>query len=281
MLQAAIAELRQEDAKFAKLYQMLSDLAPFTLAFSGGVDSALLLALASTLSGKRQCSALTIKMPYTARWEVTEAIQYAAALSFKHAVIALEMPDSVRDNPAQRCYFCKRALMTALRERADAKCLIDGSNYDDLSDYRPGMRALKECGVVSPLLLCEVTKGEIRQWSKRLALPTWDKPAYACLLTRLEHNQTVERATLDLVEAAEIFLFSLEIRDVRVRKHASLARIEVKAADLPLVIAKRDCISAQLMQLGFSHVTLDLIGYRPSGQQYLAHEGVDVGSAKS
>ncbi len=280
MLAERVALLRQRDAKFAELYHLLADLAPFTVAFSGGVDSTLLLAISSTLRQAERCLALTAEMPYIAKWELKEAIEYSAKLPIKHELVTLAIPELIKDNPKLRCYYCKNALMTAIIDRSKAlniSTVIDGTNYDDLSDYRPGLKALQECGVKSPFLSCQIGKAQIRQWSKQLALPTWDKPAYACLLTRLESDKRIEQADLALIEAAEIFLFSLGIRDVRVRKHGNLARIEVKEAALQQVLDERLTIAEQLKQLGFKHVTLDLLGYRMSGLAD-ADKGVSVES---
>ncbi len=272
MLKKAIDQLCQRDSKFNELYQLLTSLAPFALAFSGGVDSTLLLAICSTLNQARNCLALTIKTPYIAKWELKEAMAYSTSLNFKHDVVALAIPELIKNNPKLRCYYCKNALMTEIIDRAkrhDIKTIIDGTNYDDLSDYRPGLKALRENGVISPFLECQVTKQDIRQWSKFLNLKTWDKPAYACLLTRLETDKPIEESDLDLIEAAEMFLFSLGIRDVRVRKHENLARIEVPEDVLQVVFEQRNAIVEGLAELGFDYITLDMVGYRMSGLQHL------------
>ncbi len=272
MLKKAIDQLCRRDSKFNELYQLLTSLAPFALAFSGGVDSTLLLAICSTLNQARNCLALTIKTPYIAKWELKEAMAYSTSLNFKHDVVALAIPELIKNNPKLRCYYCKNALMTEIIDRAkrhDIKTIIDGTNYDDLSDYRPGLKALRENGVISPFLECQVTKQDIRQWSKFLNLKTWDKPAYACLLTRLETDKPIEESDLDLIEAAEMFLFSLGIRDVRVRKHENLARIEVPEDVLQVVFEQRNAIVEGLAELGFDYITLDMVGYRMSGLQHL------------
>ncbi len=245
MLKTAIDQLRQRDEKFDSLYRQLASLDPFAVAFSGGVDSTLLLAICSTLDNANDCLALTIKTPYTAKWELEEATAYSASLDFKHDVVAMAIPELIKNNPKLRCYYCKNALMTEIIAKAKQytiETIIDGTNYDDLSDYRPGLKALRENGVISPFLECRVTKQDIRQWSKFLKLKTWDKPAYACLLTRLETDKPIAESDLDLIEAAEMFLFSLGIRDVRVRKHGNLARIEVPEDVLQVIFEQRNVI---------------------------------------
>ncbi len=275
MLKQGVARLLKGDVAFAEFYRHLTALAPFALAFSGGVDSTLLLAISSTLSQAPACLALTAETPYIASWELKEAVAYGATLPIDHQIVKIDIPELIKDNPKLRCYYCKNALMTAIIDAARAAgiaTVIDGSNYDDLADYRPGLTALRECGVISPFLDCQIGKSQIRQWSQQLNLPTWDKPAYACLLTRLESDKLIDRADLALIEAAETFLFSLGIRAVRVRKQGDLARIEVVAEQLDLVIAQRSVIDAQLKQLGFNYVTLDLAGYRMSGLLNLTDE---------
>ncbi len=272
MLKTAIDQLRQRDKKFKQLYHELNSLSPFAVAFSGGVDSTLLLSICSTLPNAANCLALTIKTPYIAKWELKEAVAYSTSLNFKHDVVTMAIPELIKNNPKLRCYYCKNALMTEIIAKAKQyaiETIIDGTNYDDLSDYRPGLKALRENGVISPFLECQVTKQEIRQWSKFLKLKTWDKPAYACLLTRLETDKPIAESDLDLIEAAEMFLFSLGIRDVRVRKHGSLARIEVPEDVLQVVFKQRSVIVEGLAELGFDYVTLDMVGYRMSGLKHL------------
>ncbi len=272
MLKTAIDQLRQREPKFDKLYNHLTAISPFVLAFSGGVDSTLLLAICSTLKKATDCRAITIVTPYIAKWELKEAIDYGNSLNFKHDVVTMAIPELIKNNPKLRCYYCKNALMTEIINSAkqqDIETIIDGTNYDDLSDYRPGLKALRENGIISPFLECQITKNEIRQWSKFLKLKTWDKPAYACLLTRLETDKPIAEADLNLIEAAEMFLFSLGIRDVRVRKHERLARIEVPEDILQVVFKQRSVIVEGLAELGFDYVTLDMVGYRMSGLQHL------------
>ncbi len=272
MLTKTIQQLRQTNRKFDELYRFLKSISPFALAFSGGVDSTLLLAICSTLCEAQNCLALTIKTPYIANWELKEAVAYSASLNFKHDVITMAIPELIKNNPKLRCYYCKNALMTEIIAKAkqyEIETIIDGTNHDDLSDYRPGLKALRENGVISPFLDCQVTKQEIRQWSRLLNLKTWNKPAYACLLTRLEPDKPVAEADLDLIEAAELYLFDLGIRDVRVRKHNRLARIEVPEDILQVVFEQRSVIVEGLTELGFDYITLDMVGYRMSGLEHL------------
>lgn len=258
-----------------KKYEMLVDyiesLESLVIAFSGGVDSSFLLRAAKDALGDN-CLALTIKAPFHPGWEIEEARALARKLGVKHIVLERDhIPQQIINNPGDRCYLCKRIIFQEILDFARSnnyKYVADGSNFDDTKDYRPGMRALEELKVISPLLDIGFTKDEIRQMSRRLNLPTWDKPAYACLLTRIEHGQMITEVDLRKIERAESYIFSLGFPIARVRLHGQLARIEVAANQLEDLL-KKEIIEKVIMnfkKIGFQYITVDLEGYRMGSQ---------------
>jgi uncharacterized protein len=236
------------------------------------VDSSLLVALAREAYGE-EALALTVAAPQMACWEIEEARQLASSLGVRHRVVDLPLLPAIRDNPPERCYLCKRALFRELRALAAVAGLaglLDGTNRDDLGDHRPGLRALRELGISSPLAACGLTKADVRALSRRLGLPTWDKPAYACLLTRLPHGTPVTEEDLRRIEAAERLFIELGYPGVRVRTHGDLARIEIDPAEHPRLLGEAGAIAARLQHLGYRHVTLDLLGYRSGSMNAVA-----------
>ena len=213
-----------------KLNRILEDYNTCTVAFSGGVDRTFLLAAAIRVLGKENVTAITCVPPYVADWEITEAGELAEALECRHLVLQAEMLDEVSTNPTNRCYVCKTALFSGMLKTCAENgygILCDGTNADDTGDYRPGMKALQELGIKSPLLKAGMTKGHIRSVSRESELPTWDKPPYACLLTRLPHDTKVTRTVLDLIEKSEVAMMEEGFPYVRVRHHNDIARIEI------------------------------------------------------
>ena len=254
------------DPKYLQLIAYLSKLGDAAVAFSGGVDSTFLLKAACDALDER-VTALTIKSPYIPNWEIEEAIENAGKLGVVHMIIEAPLTNEIIHNPENRCYICKRFIFSKLREIADEKGfrnLIDGTNSDDSSGSRPGMKALKELHVLSPLKENGFGKQEIRRLSRILGLPTWEKPAYACLLTRIPYNTSVEESVLRRIEKAEGFLIGLDIKAVRVRVHGDIARIEVDPTLIKKIVEgdlyKK--INKYFKGLGFKYVTLDLEGYR-------------------
>jgi uncharacterized protein len=251
---------------YQRLLELLRGLGSVAVACSGGLDSSLLLAAARLALGERAL-ALTVVTPYMAAGEIAEARELTRTLGVRHRVLELPMPESITHNPPDRCYRCKRALFAELKAVATDEgfaWLADGSNRDDLADYRPGMRALRELEIRSPLLEADLGKAEIRRYARALNLPVWDKPASACLLTRLPHDTEVRLEVLRRVEASEHALRALGFGAVRVRCHDDLARIEVDRTEhlrlLDATITAR--VVAALNECGFRYVTLDLQGYR-------------------
>lgn len=267
-VQERVRALRADDSRFEALCALLEALSPYALGFSGGVDSTLLLAVTGALS--EGSIAVTIDAPYIPRWEIEEARRYAARFGVVHRVIAMAVPEEISDNPPNRCYLCKYTVFEFIRNTAleyGVSAIIDGSNADDLGDLRPGLKALEALEVRSPLLMCGATKVDIRRWSAFLELPTAEKPAYACLLTRIPHGAPICPETLTRIESAERALFEMGFPAVRVRVHGGIARIEVPCERF-LEMAEPGCaaaISDTLKALGFDYVTLDLSGYTMGG----------------
>lgn len=221
--------------RYADLLSWLRGLQGAVLAFSGGVDSALLLAAAREALGDRLL-AVTLVTPYTPADDVAAAKSLAAALGTRHLLLERPIPDAILANPPERCYLCKRALFGELLSIARAEglaTLLEGSNADDLLELRPGFRAVQELGVQSPLLAAGLVKAEIRRLARAQGLAVWNRPSGSCLLTRLPHGATVTEAALRRIDAGEGLLRSLGFLQLRLRSHGELARIEVPPEDLP------------------------------------------------
>jgi len=236
------------------------------VAFSGGVDSTFLLYTLSLFKGPEIC-AVTIKTPYIPQWEVDEAVSFCKSISVSHEIISLPIPGNIINNPGDRCYKCKLNLFSYIKKYArDNGCNIitDGTNSDDTSDYRPGMKALSELKVRSPLLEAGFTKAEIRSALKEYGLETWNKPAYACLLTRLPHDTPVKEESLKTVEKAEQYLAKKGFPGTRVRLHNDIARLECQPGLINILVNGpiRDDIVSYLKSIGIKYITLDLEGYK-------------------
>ncbi|MGM0652199.1 MAG: ATP-dependent sacrificial sulfur transferase LarE [Bacillota bacterium] len=251
-----------------KLKGLLRSSESAVIAFSGGADSYLLLSYAVSVMGPRMVLAVTINTPLNMQSEIEVAAQLAAALKVEHKVIDIDpcSEPQFTANPPERCYICKRILfgpLIKLAEDEGFKVVLEGSNADDLDDYRPGLRAVKELGVRSPLLEAGLSKAEIRFLSRQRNLSTWDKPSAACLASRIPYGEKITGVKLKQVAAAEDFLRSLGLEgNLRVRRHGSLARIEVDENAFSTVTARHGEIRQKLKELGFIYVTLDLCGFR-------------------
>ncbi len=254
--------------KFQLLKENLKKMERVIVAFSGGVDSTFLLK-AATLSGLSDILAVTGVSESIPPEEVSFAREFARALNVKYREIRTdELNDNnYVNNPPERCYYCKKELFTKLREIADREgyhFIVDGTNADDMNDWRPGMRAAREEGVRSPLLEAGLGKEEIRMLSKSLGLPSWDKPATPCLASRFPYGYRITREALMKVYRAESFIRGLGVRELRVRYHGDLARIEISPGDFMKIMDSetRKRLVEHFKEIGFKFITLDLEGFR-------------------
>ncbi len=256
------------NAGYDRLIGLLRSMGSVAVAFSAGVDSTFLLRAAREALGDRVL-AITVRSRFVPRRELEASEALCRTIGVPQLILEVDpfTVEGVRENPADRCYLCKRELFTRIRAAAEARGfaqVAEGSNADDLEDYRPGMRAIRELGIRSPLLELGLTKAEIRAMSRELGLPTWDKPAMACLATRIPTGTPLTEESLRRAEKAEERLSDLGFGKLRVRVHGDLARIELDPAELPRLLDEemRQTVHRDLLALGFRWVSLDLGGYQ-------------------
>lgn len=260
--------VKQLKEKYGDLKKYLQGFDSLAVAFSGGVDSTFLLAAAKEALGEKAI-AVTLLSGFVPENEVQEATLFATALGVRHEFIQvdeLSIP-GVASNPPDRCYLCKKALFTKIKvlaEKMDIQQVVDGSNLDDEGDYRPGMQALAELGIKSPLRIAQLTKEEIRSLSQMLTLPTWNKPSFACLASRIPYGEAITKEKLAMIEKAELFLMAQGLKQMRVRCHDKLARVEVPEEDIPLLLngEMRKKIAEAFAKIGFTYTAIDIKGYR-------------------
>lgn len=269
---------REVQNKLKTLELELAKLPGLVIGFSGGVDSSLLVTVAHEVLGNKML-AVTIDSAFCPRREMAEATGIAKLKGMEHQVVKLNplVDKTVAANPPERCYYCKKLVFSKLVEIAQEKgfaYIADGSNVDDDKDYRPGMKALKELKVISPLKLAGLSKADIRAISEALQLPTWQKESAACLASRIPYGEEITEKKLRQIEAAEEVLAPLKLSHLRVRLHGTIARIEVGQEDFAKImeIQTRRAAVADLKKLGFQYVTLDLEGYRMGSLNELLHK---------
>ena len=254
--------------KQSSLIAYLRGLGKTAIAFSGGVDSTFLLKTAYDALGDDVLAIIgkTVSVPNR---EYLEAVSFCRSLGVQHTVIGIDQMsiEGFADNPPERCYLCKKALFAAFLKEAASRgfsFVAEGSNMDDLGDYRPGLKALSELGIRSPLREADLTKADVRALSRELDLPTWNKPSFACLATRIPCGEEITEEKLHMVEEAEESLFDLGFTQVRVRHHGEIARIEVVKEEMTKLLEPDVAmiVTGRLREIGFRYITVDLDGYR-------------------
>jgi pyridinium-3,5-biscarboxylic acid mononucleotide sulfurtransferase len=254
------------DSKTMKLDSVLRDIKSMVVAFSGGVDSSFLAYHAARLENIKMV-AVTIRTPYMPAREIREAVEFAATHKIKHVIIDLPFPEIIRHNPVERCYLCKKTLFAGIVTYAKEhgyKYIADGTNADDIKAHRPGLKALNELEIKSPLAEAGLTKREIREQLFSEGLDLWDKPAMACLLTRIPYDTEINEGMLRMIEDAEEFLMVNGYPGTRVRVHNDIVRIECMPGYVEKIVndPSREMIVSTLKKIGFRYISLDLEGYR-------------------
>lgn len=255
-------------SKLENLKKILIDMEKVLVAFSGGVDSTFLLRVAVDVLGSNVL-AVTASSEIYPQQELEEAKKIAQEMKVRHLLVhtcELKNPDFVSNTP-QRCYFCKKAFFSKLKEIAEREAIpyiIDGANYEDTNDFRPGTAAVEELGVQSPLKEAKLFKSEIRNLSKKLNLLTWNKSSLACLASRFPYYTEIDRKSLKQVGQAEDFLRKLGFRQIRVRHHQHTARVEIEPEEFPKIIKReiRKKVIENFKKFGYIYISLDLTGYR-------------------
>ena len=258
----------EQREKLNKLREIISELGSLAVGFSGGVDSSFLLAVAHEILRDRVIAVTGVDASVPER-EVNEAKAFCIDRGIRHILCTVDplREEGYRNNSPDRCYFCKHGIFTEVKKIADEygiEYMAEGSNMDDIGDYRPGLKAAAELSVKSPLREAGLYKKDIRLISKAMGLSTWSKPAYACLASRFVYGEEITEEKLHMIDRAEQFLIERGFVEERVRMHGNIARIEVPSADIPRLASDevREAVYDEFKKLGFLFVTLDLKGYR-------------------
>lgn len=255
-------------SRYEKLVEYLKSFGSVAVAFSSGVDSTFLLYAAKEALGDKAIAVTTASCVFPVR-ELDEARSYCDKLNVKHIIVDIKplQIDGFAANPKDRCYICKKEIFNKIEQAARSNgidTIVEGSNLDDNGDYRPGLVAVKELGIKSPLREIGFTKQEIRDLSEYLNIPTWNKPSYACLASRFPYGEIISEQKLQMVDKAEQLLLDMGFSQFRVRIHGDVARIELNPSEFGMIMADkaRQSVYKAFKEYGFSYVALDLYGYR-------------------
>lgn len=265
MVPILLGDMMAKNEKLERLEGYLANLEKLAVAFSGGVDSTFLLKVAHMILGDNVV-AITVNGAIHPGWEIESSKEIASRIGVRQILLDMDIfkNENIVTNPPDRCYHCKMAIFSMIKKTAKSYGIdnvADGSNIDDAGDYRPGMRALKELGILSPLRDAGLGKEEIRILSKELGLPTWDKPALSCLATRIPYNTRITEETLSMIESGEDFLRGLGFSQIRLRHLGNLAKIEVPPEDMMRLLGLREMVVKKLREIGYTYITMDMEGY--------------------
>ncbi len=250
--------------KYSKLKKIIKDFDSAVVAFSGGVDSGFLAKITYNIL-KDRAYAVTVDASVFPEEEITDAKRIAKEIGIAHSVINVDdLINTIADNPPDRCYYCKKKIFSKIKEKTKSSIIFDGTNADDVNKHRPGKKAIRELNIISPLKKAEFTKNDIRNLAKDIGLSFWNKNSYTCLATRVSYEEKIDRETLDMVKKSEKSLSKLKFKNLRVRHHGNLARIEVSPSQRDKLYDKKlmDKIYKSLRDIGYKYVTMDLRGYR-------------------
>jgi uncharacterized protein len=271
--------------KLQRLRKILIRMEGVLIAYSGGVDSTFLLKVAKDILYNKVISVTATSLTYPS-YEIENARQMAKRLGIRHLIVKTDELSNIKfiNNTQDRCYWCKRELflkLTVLAKKYKLNYVLDGSNYDDTKDFRPGMKAAREFGIRSPLKEVGFTKQEIRNLSKRFGLSIWDKPSFACLASRFPYGMRITKEGLNRVDKAERFLRNFGITQVRVRHHNQIARIEVFKDEIPKLLKEkeREKIVRRFKELDYTYVTVDLAGYRSGSMNPIRKKELSKGKS--